>query len=797
MLEGHDTYITAIAFSPDQQWLVTGDAAGNIRISEVATQALVAQASVMPPELAGFAEVPGMDLSPQVCAFSPDSQQIAVLCGAFLRLVDIEGNDVRLGEPIFVRNYRYLHYSVDGNAIALVGSGLAAVIDVDKQELVNAATVSTSNAYRTVASFANHFSPTGESLAGKIDEQLAILDAADLSVRMTLDDSSDSFPHLVFDQSGDALIAIRDSSVRSGSTAAWDLPSGTPMPIPSRLRGIGVVRALDGNRFVTWDKNDRQNSQFIEVWEGINQWSLNSRLEGAPYEDYHVVELSPNGRFLLTCHRGRSDDAPVRWQLRDLQQATVISLNGHIGAPTAVGFSPDGKYLVTASVASQGMLWDLEKLAGDAERNAKASTAPVAILMESDGEELVEGSYLRARIVHQNRQDRGVTCLYRVGTDGEWYSAWDGVIDYGPLLAGTQDLQVRLPRSSAAQIAATHKIAAAANPYASWSLLDKVKAAGKAAGRGGQIMMSAETLAVYGGEYGQGHPLSVWRTPGFERIPLTLDDPDMQLRGFTAMSLDGSLVALSGTGCVSTGRSDVGGLIPETSGASQEAFCTTSISLLDAHTGKMLKQHEVPLQVEGLHFNSQGELLIGAALQTDEDYHKRVVQRRSLPDFELVSQDEAPIGEVHEFSPAGDYLASYGDRNLYMTSLADGKVSSVTAQRDVVLAAFHPNGEDIVTSEGETVRTRRISDLSVDAEVSLGDLRVGGFLAVSPDGGAFAAMNYNQVQIRSLINGTLLSDSGTSEQIIDARFLPDGQHLVLHSANGFIHVLGARNTATE
>ena len=71
-----------------------------------------------------------------------------------------------------------------------------------------------------------------------------------------------------------------------------------------------------------------------------------------------AVGISPDNRWLVTGSDGHSNAR--LWDLRaEDPAANPMVLHGHEGEVTAVGISPDSRWLVTGSADDTARLWDL------------------------------------------------------------------------------------------------------------------------------------------------------------------------------------------------------------------------------------------------------------------------------------------------------------------------------------------------------------------------------------------------------------------------------------------------------
>jgi WD40 repeat protein/energy-coupling factor transporter ATP-binding protein EcfA2 len=144
--------------------------------------------------------------------------------------------------------------------------------------------------------------------------------------------------------------SITEREIHPGIARVWDATSRREI---KRLIGASSHIALspDGKYLATAAIHDIfGNSKSIQVWEVARGREVPQIMK---HEDFVVnVAFSPNGKYLATASLGKTA------RLWDATNGHEVARLKHEGSVNQVAFSPDGKYLATAGLDNTARVWD-------------------------------------------------------------------------------------------------------------------------------------------------------------------------------------------------------------------------------------------------------------------------------------------------------------------------------------------------------------------------------------------------------------------------------------------------------
>jgi WD40 repeat protein len=336
-LTGHLGAITAIAFSPDGQYVATGSSDSTIRVWEIETQEVHTtlrghngKVRTLVYRWDGQRILSGGS-DRQICLWDPDEEDpVHCLEGHYGTVVAVA---FRPGHP--------------EQAISMALDTTPFLWDVETGEILQRYSRQLITNEPNLDHGALAFTPDGDSVVSSYGINLRLWDVETGRTQSEFIGHGSYVNAIAFDSE---RMVVYSSARFEDVIRVWDVSAGVEL---YRLRGHsdivrGVAISPEG-RFVLSGSDDG-SIRFWDTFSGADVRTLQGH-----QRDVYGLAFSPDGSLLASA----GDDAAIRlweWETGEM----VGRLAEHTGDVWTVDFSPDGAYLISGAEDNFFNLWDVE-----------------------------------------------------------------------------------------------------------------------------------------------------------------------------------------------------------------------------------------------------------------------------------------------------------------------------------------------------------------------------------------------------------------------------------------------------
>jgi WD40 repeat protein len=373
--QGHEDLISCIAFSPNNQMLVSSSWDGTIRLWNLRGN----------PTGQIFR---GHEGKVYAVAFSPDGQ-IIVSGGKAIRLWNLQGEPIGRRRPFggHQREVTSVAFSPDGQMIVSSSADSTIRLWDLRGSLIGQPFQGHADTIFSVA-----FSPDGKLIAsGSRDQTVRLWDLQGNLIGQPFRGGYGSVDAVAFSPDGQMIVS---GSNNDFTIRLWGLdgnPIRQPLTEEVNIEEVNHVTSVafssDGQTLVNSSSN---RDIFTPSDVSIRLWDFQSIAMGRPFEGYEdsvcSVAFSPDSQIIVS---GSLDRTIRLWTLQGKPIGSPF--RGHEGTVTSVAFSPDGQMIVSGSADFTIRLWNLQgEPIGSPFRGHEGTVTSVAF--NPDGQMIVSGS---------------------------------------------------------------------------------------------------------------------------------------------------------------------------------------------------------------------------------------------------------------------------------------------------------------------------------------------------------------------------------------------------------------------
>jgi WD40 repeat protein len=652
---------SALAFSPDGQWIILGETNGRVRILELTTG----------QEVVSVAQ--GERVTEVAC--SSDRRRVASADqNGVVRIWEVDSTR-EIAQVTHRGSLSAMVFSPDGNLLATAGeNGGIIVWDVSGQEIIE---ITQEGAVSAIA-----FDPTGQLIATGNSDGIAYVWNTRTGQRVSWAEHHElTVESIAFSPDGQWLI----SGGRDGEAKIWNVITGQQIgQIEIHYEVYITAFSPDGQLVVVGGGDPFSQSGEVQVWDPVTE---NELLHVTFKNIVFSAAFSPDGRRLVT---GRRDGTVQVWEIATRME---LARAQHGSLVRDVVFDPNGGIIASAGIDGTVKVWEAmaeEEVFNLGPDNSITDGSRYLVIISRDGQRAIEANYDGTVSVWEIASEEETT---RVETGRRLMDIATGLNGQRLVLGGLNGL---------VQV---------------WDVIREEEIARAVhTGRITEVNLSADNQLVASGD--ANGMILVWQAENGTRINQFLNTSKVNTLAFDSMGQ--RIVSGYEDGTVSVWAIGTGALVAQTSHNDEisavifssdgqrvaSASLDGTVKIWNANTGQEITHIEHNNQVLALAFSPDDELIASGSGHLLNPGNPGSIWVWDSDTGQVLSRVEHESRvETIVFSSDGHWIASGSDDGVVKVweTTTGQQVAWTMHQEGVQAVSFGPGGRTIISGSDDGV----------------------------------------------------------------------------------------------